>query len=252
MQSSNGYRRFKSRLDYFLTDKEFVDVIVKNKELLKGNDVIFAGVTAKKHPVLSKRTNSADSRILVVAHLRKTIYVAFMKDMYEEVAEYMRYVLREGAINGVDANRLVGEHNVNMKANDILLLSKRKELVSHIMEQIFQKLESERSTIELLKKINDKLGLKIENNLINDALPFLEVRHILVHSDGKPNQDFKRKYPTIKLDAKGKVELNARFVESAYSSINSLLLAMDQAMIESGYISKSELQSKKPREAIKA
>ena len=111
--SSKGYRRFKSRLEYFRTDNEVAEIIVQNKELLKGSDVIFNKVTMEKHPLLYNRTNNANSRKLVVNHLRKTIYVSFIKDMYEEVTEYIRYILQEGAMNGVDPRRLVGEHNVN-------------------------------------------------------------------------------------------------------------------------------------------
>lgn len=47
---SKGYRRFKSRLEYFRTDNEVADIIVQNKELLKGSDAIFNKVTAEKTP----------------------------------------------------------------------------------------------------------------------------------------------------------------------------------------------------------
>ncbi|MCM1170228.1 MAG: hypothetical protein NC324_09875 [Bacteroides sp.] len=114
--SSKGYRRFKSRLDYFRTDNELAEILVLNKELLKGEGTIFKQVDSGNHPLLSKRTNNANSRKLVVTHLRKTVYVAFIKDMYEEVAEYIRYILQEGAMNGANTDRLVGEHKVNMSA----------------------------------------------------------------------------------------------------------------------------------------
>lgn len=32
-------------------------------------------------------------------------------------------LLQEGAMNGIDPRRLIGEHNVNMKANEILSMS---------------------------------------------------------------------------------------------------------------------------------
>lgn len=113
--ASKGYRRFKNRLEYFRTDSEMAEILVLNKELLKGVDFIFKKVEPDKYPLLANRTNNANSRGLVVKHLRKTIYVAFIKDMYEEVTEYIRYILQEGVMNGADPNRLVGEHNVNMK-----------------------------------------------------------------------------------------------------------------------------------------
>lgn len=241
--NSNGYRRFKSRLDYFLMDNEFVDIVFKNRELLKCDDGIFNGVDAKKHPLLFVRKNHPNSRKLVVSHLRKTIYVSFIKDMYEEVNEYLRYILKQGAMHGADTNRLVGEQKISMMANDILSSVSKEAIVQTIMNQIFQDLENKRSTIELLRKIKEKLGLGIDDNLLKQALPFLEVRHVFVHSDGKPNQDFIRKYPNMKLDAHHRIELNAIWIKNAYDAINKLLMAIDEEMIEKGYIPKSELQS---------
>lgn len=72
---SKGYRRFKSRLEYFRTDNEVADIIVQNKELLKGSDAIFNKVTAEKHPLLYNRTNNANSRKLVVNHLTQVSQV---------------------------------------------------------------------------------------------------------------------------------------------------------------------------------
>lgn len=48
--SSKGYRRFKKRLEYFRTDNEVSEIIVQNKELLKGADVIFNKATTGKTP----------------------------------------------------------------------------------------------------------------------------------------------------------------------------------------------------------
>ena len=81
--SSKGYRRFKNRLEYFRTDNEVSEIIVQNKELLKGADVIFNKVTVEKHPLLYNRTNNANSRKLVVNHLRKTIYHEFSSKLYK-------------------------------------------------------------------------------------------------------------------------------------------------------------------------
>lgn len=238
--NSKGYKRFTDRLRYFREDNEVAEIIVANKELLKGEDSIFANITDVNHPILSKRQNNVNSRKLVVQHLRKTIYVAFVKDMYEEVTEYIRYILKEAAINGADPNRLVGEHNVNMKANEILSKSNKREIISTIMEQIFQQLENERSTITLISKIKNKLGLNIPQDSIDAALPYLEVRHVFVHSDGKPCEEFKRKYPEIKLDQSQRILLNSSFAKDAYQKIKKLILEIDNEMMTKNYFSATE------------
>lgn len=233
---SKGYQRFYTRLDYFRLDREVADIFVKNKELLAGEGKIFKGVTYSGHPLLSVRDNTEGSRNIVVKHLRNTIYVSFVKEIYEEVTEYIRYILHQAALNGADTNRLLGEHNVSMKANDILSKASKDEIVKLITDQMFQQLENERSTMMLIQKIKNKLGLNIEQGIIDAALPFLECRHIFVHSDGKPTQEFLNKHPNIRIDTKGRVNLTAEFLTKGFTAVNKLLFCIDKEMIRLNYI----------------
>lgn len=92
MKRTKGFVKFYSRVDYFSTDVELVDVVVKNIQLLKGENVIFKDVKPTISPNLAKYTNTDETRKKAVNHLRKTIYVAFIKEIYEEVTEYLIYI----------------------------------------------------------------------------------------------------------------------------------------------------------------
>lgn len=70
--------------------------------------------------------------------------------MYEEVTEYLQYILYQGSINGVEPNRIVGDHNFKMLANDVLTLATKVDVIKAVTDQVFQQLEPERSTIKLL------------------------------------------------------------------------------------------------------
>ena len=238
---SKGYQKFETRLVYFREDMELADVLFLNKEKLKSDDKLFLMVNAEKHPLLSNRESTKGSRKNVMIHLKKSIFVSFLKEMYEEVTEYIRYILLQGSINGVDPNRIVGEHNFKMQANDILRLATKEDVIKSVTDQVFQQLESERSTIELLQKTKNKLGLNIAQELIEKSIPYLKCRHIFVHSDGKPNDEFKENYPDIKLDSKGRIALDMEFLNAAYQSVNDLLKAYDAEMIRTHYISQTEL-----------
>lgn len=237
-----GYKKFENRMNYFRTDVELVDVLSKNKEAIKGIGIIFKKVTEDHHPLLYARQATTGSRKIVMSHLKKTVYVSFFKDMYEEVTEYIRYILYQASLQGATANRIIGEHTFKMGANDILSLATKNEIIKAVIDQVFQQLESERSTIELFQKTKNKLGLNIQQNLIDDAVPYMTCRHIFVHSDGKPNDEFKQKYQDIHLDDKGRIALNMDFLNKAYVSINSLLKAFDEEMISKKYISIAEQQ----------
>lgn len=236
---SKGYQRFKNRLNYFRIDKEVVDVIYSQKELIAGNDKIFNGVD-EHFPLLNVRQNTAQSRTIVVKHLQHTIYVSFIKELYEEVTEYIKYILNEAAKNGADTNRLVGEHNISMKANEILSQATKRDIVGHIMNSIFQQLENERSTLALIQKVKTKLGLNTGQALIDDALPYLELRHIFIHADGKPNKDFLAKYPQFSLDQKRKIKLDQQVLDDAYDRVKTMLSSIDKEMIRKRYISENE------------
>ena len=77
--------------------------------------------------------------------------------------------------------------------------------------------------------------------MIDESIPYLKCRHIFVHSDGKPNDEFKEKYPDIRLDSKGRIALDMEFLNAAYQSVNDLLKAYDAEMISNHYISQTEL-----------
>lgn len=237
---SKGFKRFTDRLNYFRIDKEVVNVLYSHRENLADHDKIFLGVNEADYPLLNVRLSTEQSRIIVTKHLQHTVFVSFIKELYEEVTEYIRYILKEAALNGADTNRLIGEHNVNMKANEILSKGTKKDIVEYIMNSVFQQLENERSTLELIKKIKSKLGLTINQSMIDDALPYLELRHVFVHSDGKPNADFKVKYPLFRYDQKHKVKLTNEVLNNAYEKVSKLLEKMDKEMIRLNYISESE------------
>lgn len=238
---SKGYQRFSDRLNHFLIDCEMVDILVIDQDLLAGTEKIFANVTNATHPKLNHRQNNTNSRELVVTHLRNTVFVSFIKDLYEEVTEYLKYILREAALNGAEPGRLIGDHNCNIKANCILSRTTREEIVEMVMSIVFQSLENERSTLELLRKIQAKLGLDIDERLIDDALPYLEIRHVFVHSDGKPNPEIRHKYHQFTLRPKThRIELNLSVIKTAFEKVNNLLLEYDQKMIEKNFISSIE------------
>lgn len=239
---SKGLQRFSTRLVQFRNDIEMADIIVINKEVIKGNnEKIFLKVSKDKHPQLSSRKNTKDSRTLVVHHLKKTLYVAFIKELYEEVTEYFKYILKQASENGAKPDRLVGEHKVKMTANEILSMSSKEEIVNSVLGQIFQQLENERSTINLIQSLQNKLGLKIDDAIIKEAIPYLKIRHIFVHADGKPDKEFRNLYPNIKLDSKKRIALTIPFHNDAYSKVYAMIKAFDKEMVKKKYISPNEL-----------
>lgn len=242
---SKGYVRFCNRLQYFVEDNEVITVLLKNKENLAGGSYIFNGVTEEDTPTLYSRDKiTPHARKLAIHHLRRTLLVSFIKDLYEEVTEYLKYILFHASKNGAEAKRLLGENNrITLDANTILSASNINELRKMVTEQIFQQLENERSTINLIGKIDKKLDLQIPQDYIFEALPYLEIRHIFVHSDGKPNNKFIEGHPNFKLDQKGRIDVLKLSINEIREKITTLVKEIDKKMLEKNFFSDGETQN---------
>jgi len=239
---SKGYLRFYNRFQNFQADLELVEVIILNKERFAGETHIFSEINSTDHPKICLYTNSPFNRNKAVSHLRNTLQVAFVKDIYEEVTEYLRYVLVNAAKNGANVNRLVGPHKVSLDANFLLSANSIDEVARTVTDSIFQQLENERSSLELIKKIGIKLDLQLSQAAIDAALPYLLIRHYFVHEDGKPTREFKEEYPFVKLDTKKRIKLSYKFLMKAKENVIELVSEIDQKVLARDFFPEEEIQ----------
>lgn len=223
---TKAYHAFKTKVAYFNDDIELVDVlrigILKNEMSDLASKHVLKNVDPVEHSHLARRANSDGSRRLIIDHLRQTLYTAYVKDIYEEVTIYLKMLLEKAAQNRFDAGRIIGEHKVQLDASKVLATGNWESVAQFITDSVFQSLEGERSTLKLLEKISNKLNLSIDMKIISDTLPFLEVRHYLIHCDGKIPSEFKAKYPSIKCKS-GYVILDKPFINNFKNQVTHLI-----------------------------
>lgn len=236
---TKAFHAFESKIHYFDDDIELIDVlrlgIIAGELTNEGSNNVLKHVDPGRHRHLSRRQNSEGSRKLIITHLRATVYSAYVKDVYEEITDYLRTVLEQAAEKGFDAGRLIGEHNFKIDAKDVLETGGWECITQKIADSVFQALESEKSTLKLLEKISNKLGLGVDRKLIEAALPYLEARHLLVHADGKASEEYKKKYPTIRLK-EDRIFINYVFITRMRSAIKDLMKDFDQKVIARGIV----------------
>lgn len=167
---------------------------------------------------------------------------AFIKNIYEDATQYILEILTAAAKKGLDPNRLIGEHKVSFEANDILKAGSWDKVVSMIAQSVFRKLENEKSTKNLLEKINSKLNLGVSAAKIDATLPYLEMRHLLVHADGKADQKFCESFPTIGASVGQKLKLDYALLQKARLSICELINEYDQKIVAGNVVLPNELQ----------
>lgn len=237
---------FESKMHYFDDDIELIDVlrlgVVAGDLTDKNSNHVLKNIAPEKHSHLSRRQNSDGSRKLIMTHLRATVYSAYIKDIYEEVTDYLRTILELAAEKGFEAGRLIGEHNFKIDAKDVLAAGSWGYVTQKIADSVFQALESEKSTLKLLEKFASKLGLEVDRSLIENALPYLEVRHLLVHADGKASDDYKKKYPDIRLKGE-RVFINYVFLTRMRAAVKTMMEAFDREIIAKNIVDVQHTQA---------
>lgn len=229
-KTSKGYRRFKSRVEYFQDDLETVAVFLRNKELLADDKKLFVSVTENGQPRLSKRKSTPGSRGVVIRHLRNTLFVSIIKDLYEEVLMYCAYATDCAAQTSPMANRLVGDQNFNFTANEILSMPDRKSIVSLVISKVFRGLENKKDTLLLVSALNDRLNLGVSQDTISNALPYLEARHKFIHADGKADDKFMADFPGVELDEEDNIKLNVAIIQKVITAFNKLVAEYESGM----------------------
>lgn len=232
MRSKNRVT-YENRMCHYLADLEIMDILKKlNSDgviFSEDNSTLFLSLDREKHRILSRRKVTNHNREMAIFHMRQTLYSAFIKDIYEELYRFLRCTIFEAVEKlKVDPDRLLGEHKINLQAKDILKLKSMTAINEKVIDSLFQTLEAEKSTTKLITKVRDKLGLTFDDSLILDALPYLELRHKLVHADGKLDLDFQSKYPIIHCTSKNYAILDFSTVKDAYEKITKLIVAIDQ------------------------
>lgn len=238
--------RFSSRAAHLDVDIELADVLKISIQggLLHtaGHQYIFDKVDPQQHPRLAARANTTGSRKLAANNLKTTLCEAYLKNIYEDASQYYLEILTAAARNGLDPNRLIGEHKVSFEANEVLQAGNWNNVVTLVAKSVFRKLENERSTKKLVEKMNNKLNLGVPQAIIDAALPYFEIRHLLVHSDGKADQDFCNSFPAFNATAGQRIKLDYALLQDARYHINELINEFDDRIVANNVVGPSELQ----------
>jgi hypothetical protein len=238
--------KFLNRAAHFEADIELVSVLA----IASGNGVLsngggahlFDDVNAAEHPRLARRKSNDHNRRLAVRHLKASLCSSYVKDLYEDFGTYMQEILEAAARNGINPNRLIGNHRINVEANELLAAGSWDQVVHMVAKSIFRKLEDERNTKSLIQAMDAKLGLGLDQALLDAALPYFELRHLLVHHDGEADQDFCQRFPAFGAAAGKKISVDFNVVAAARTSVASLASEFDAKVIQNQIVPRADFQ----------
>jgi hypothetical protein len=224
--ATKAYRRFVQRIESYNSDLELCDLMVRQFIAKADSDGTLAealGSNNLDHLHLGRRRNNEQSRKLSGYHLKSTLAVAFIKEVFEDFSEFLSETLTKAAMKGIDPARFIGNVKLDLDAASILRAGNWDAVVKMISDALFRKLENERNTRDLIEKASVRINLQIDNAILSAAMPYLDARHIFVHRDGKADEKYRRDYPNIRLEKKKhKIRVTFPFVSAAKSTVLAL------------------------------
>ena len=240
---TKAFQRFNARVTAYDSDLELADVLIRGF-LRTPNSPSSVGealdAQQDTHVILHSRVNSRASRNILGRHLKKTLYGAFIKDIYEDFADYVSSSLSRAALAGIDPARFVGEIKLDLHAVEIIAAGSWENVVRLMSDKIFRALENERSTIVLIDKISRRLGLNLDQQILDAAMPYLDARHILVHRDGLSDEIYRNKYPLVPLQG-DQIVLNFALISAGRSTVRALARHIDDQLIAAGLVRAQDL-----------
>lgn len=211
---TNALYRFKQRLDYFYDDVDLVDVIDKYREKQGLNNLM--NQVEDMHTLLSRR---------------------------EKKNTTLKNILFQSAGNGYSLDRIVGEHKCSIDIRLILATKIYEEVIKIASDDMFKQLKSERSTIKLINKISNKIGLNINKDFINKSIPYLELIHLLVYNDGELTEEFKKYAINVPVNSKKKISPTHEFMMELRKNIENLITEMDKSILNNKLLKDSDIRS---------
>lgn len=83
--------------------------------------------------------------------------------------------------------------------------------------------------------------MDVDQNLMQSALPYLELRHALVHTDGLLCSEYVAKHPQVPRKANGNVNLTYTLITDARRHACSLIEAFDAEVVAKNLLAANDL-----------
>lgn len=236
--------RFLNRVARFGEDFEFVDVIYDNvlAGAMRGNgNLLFDGVDADRHPRLSGQKPSDNNRRDVAGHLRRTVYCSYIKDLYEDFADYLVQLVA-ATRDGFDPARVRTEQKLTMSAQDLLGCASVEDVHGLVRDALYERFELMSNTRRIVELLDDVLNLGLDRATVQAAQPYIELRHLLVHADGVASQEFCDAFPDFKAYVGQTIRVDAGTVSDAQARITQVVEEIDRKAMEARVVLAGALQ----------
>lgn len=236
-----AFQRFRGRIQLLKQHLQTVDVALVNAyNLMKAEKdktkkiADSLGHSTKKYTELNHPIK-VNPRIL--NHSKSSTHLYTVIILHAHFSEYIKGLLSE--IYSHEPIRVVGNHNGNMPYSKIVELNSLEKIKMEMVDDVFRKLENQRSTQKLLDEILKKGGASIPEDVKHKGMAYLEMRHLFIHSGGIADKEFVDKYSNVVPAKNGnRLPLGYPIVGSAIEAVREMCKQVDSAMLKGGFVIK--------------
>ena len=209
----------------------------------KGNGKTIAetlGGTIANYPQLNGPNEIAEIKRVFSTSRIKVSEQAII-ELYAYFADYVSGIIRE--LENTHPTRILGivppQNSTDLSYKDIFTLGSYAAILDEIAKRVYRNLEDERSTNKLLKKFIKTTNLNIAVNIQEDALVYLEIRHLIIHNNSKADDKFNRmnNHGLVTVNNRSKkIAINYALTISAINAIGLLCRTMDGELVRLGLV----------------
>jgi hypothetical protein len=231
---SKAYVAFLNKVITYERDIEILDA-------LSCKSLTDADIKKTRHPKSANLTMTRQEATRLKSHLKSTLYEGLIKNAYEVMMWYFRDIIDSVLRNGVDPVKVSDTNLKAMTIPEIIKTGSWDALCGDIASRIIRGLENLRDTPKSVQELEKRLSLTIDPKCLDGAKPYFEVRHLLVHNNGSPDEKFRKKYPDL-LNNAGEISLNCDNVRAAINAIKAYVKDFDAKIIHKKILADCDCQ----------
>ncbi|OUP21241.1 hypothetical protein B5F32_05405 [Parabacteroides distasonis] len=170
----------------------------------------------------------------VFAFSRKKLNEQAIIEVYKLFSDYISNIISE--LFKSNPYRLLGaitdKNERTLFYHEIIQLSSYDAIVEEMSRRIYRSFEKQRSTLQLIDKIISITKISISKEIKDDALLYLEIRHLIIHNNSNVDDKFKRMDKTNKIQTTGnKLNMNYTLANDSITAVFKLCKSIDDALV---------------------
>ena len=157
--------------------------------------------------------------------------------LYTHLNEYLKLIL--SAMFEKRPLQIVDKAQDTLQFQEIIRLGTYEAICHYMVDRVFRRLQNDTHSMgKFIEKLLARTDTKIDEKILNDALWYIEIRHLIVHNSGRIDKPFADRYAQKfqGVAAGNKLPINLGMAKKGITAVGQLCQTIDRELIARGYI----------------